>query len=88
MEFSHDVPLCCVVKINHDIAAENQIERSHGAHAIAQVNRRKASHPAHLLIQLPVQAGTAEMLDQQRRRQSPVYLKLLVTGGLGAFHDL
>src|ERR1017187_2851111 len=76
------------VEINHDIAAEHQVERSEGAHALAQVNRLETGHPAHRLAQLPLHAGTAEVLNQKGRRQTPVHLNLLVLAGPGTLQNL
>src|ERR1700679_2951786 len=88
VEFSQYVLLGFGVEIDHDVAAEHQVERSQGAHALAQVNRLETSHPAHRLAQLPVHAGRAEMLHQESRRQPPVYFNLLVLSGTGAFQNL
>jgi hypothetical protein len=41
------------IEIDHDIAAEHEVERSKGAHTFAQVNGLKSDHPAHLIAQLP-----------------------------------
>src|ERR1039458_558732 len=76
------------VEVDHDVAAEHQVERSEGAHALAQVNRLKTGHPPHLLTQLPVHTGTTKMFHEQGGRQTPVHLNLLVLAGPGAFQDL
>src|SRR5450432_855933 len=47
VEFFQDLPLCFRVEIDHDVAAEHQVEGSKSAHALAQVNRLKDGHPAH-----------------------------------------
>src|ERR1035441_9511578 len=88
VEFLQDLFPGPGVEVDHDVAAEHQVERSEGAHALAQVNRFEAGHPAYLLAQLPVNARTAEMLHQKGRRQTPVHLNLLVLPGPGAFQDL
>src|SRR5271157_645191 len=88
MEFLQDFLPGRSVEVNKDIAAEHQIEGSEGAHALAQVNGLKTGHATHRLAQLPVHAGTAEILDQEGRRQTAVHLNLLVLTGPGAFQDL
>src|ERR1017187_6629235 len=88
VEFLQDLLPGPGVEVDHDVAAEHQVERSQGAHALAQVNGLKAGHPAYLLAQLPVHAGTTEMFHQEGRRQTPIYLNLLVLAGSGAFQDL
>src|SRR5208283_2692105 len=88
VEFSQYALLGVGVEIDHDVAAEHQVERSECAHAFAQVNRLEAGHPAHRVVQLPVHAGTAKVLHQQGRRQSAVHLNLLVLAGPCTLQDL
>src|ERR1035438_4873524 len=88
MEFLQDLLPGSGVEVDHDVAAEHQVERSERAHALAQVNRLKTGHPPHLLTQLPVHTGTTKMFHEQGGRQTPVHLNLLVLAGPGAFQDL
>src|ERR1035438_1676996 len=88
VEFLQYVLLGFRVDTDHDVAAEPQVERPEGTHALAQVNRLETGHPAHQLAQLPLDSGTAEVLDQEGRRQTPVHLNLLVLAGPGALQNL
>src|ERR1035441_10531814 len=88
VEFLQDLLLRPGIEVDHDVAAENQVEGSEGAHALAQVNHLEPGHPAYLLAQLPVNAGAAEMLHQEGRRQTPVHLNLLELAGPGTLQDL
>src|ERR1017187_6908411 len=83
MEFLQDFLPGPGVEVDQDVAAEHQVERSKGAHALAKVNRLEQGHPAHLLAQLPIHAGTAEMSHQQGRQQTPIHFNLVVLAGPG-----
>src|ERR1039458_198327 len=85
VEFLQDLFPGPGIEVDHDIAAEHQVERSESAHALAQVNGLKMGHPAYRLASLPVHAGTPEIFHQEGRRQAPVHLNLLVLAGLGTF---
>src|ERR1700738_3383013 len=56
VQFLQDVHLCLCVEIDHDISAENQIERSQCRQTFTQIQRLKSDHAAHLIAQMPVGA--------------------------------
>src|SRR5579862_7305930 len=87
MEFPQNTFPRFHVEVDHYVAAEHQIERSQRAHAAAQVDRVEASHFANGVVQLPVDAGAAEILDQKRGRQAPVHLDLLEFARAGALQN-
>src|SRR5471030_3208743 len=49
VEFFQNLFLGFGVEIDHDVAAEHQVERPQRAHALAQIDGLKTSHPAHCL---------------------------------------
>src|ERR1035441_3297126 len=88
VKFLHDLLLGFGIEIDHDVAAEDEIERPEGTQARAQVNRFKVDQFTNRFAQLPFRVASPKILDQKSSRQAPVHLDLLVVAGPGTIQNL
>src|ERR1035437_9808973 len=82
-----DAGLGVLVEIDHDVAAENHVERSKMRKILQQIQLPVLNHGADIGIELPQLAYLSEMLDQHLNGQPALDLELAEDAGSGFFKN-